>query len=376
MPFEPAPLSATNIVAGFTPGLPPPIDVVELLPPSSRPLLLAIRQRAEDAMNLVRPLHDRLDELRTERHLLSARLADLRRPRGQGGPGLGDDDTQVIDAKRKLDRVDAEMARLNELIEVRRARSRDISTSVAQIEDWLRIGRPSGTAIIEAREIDAATSVKRGETATTALDRVRRRLRELAADQHRVESAPFPSSYAKARARAAIEQLAERGVPNVSPLVEAGHDIDWPMTMTRLELAAIVGKSGDQIAGRAMGEVVDTMALFAWLHRDALVAKLEAEIGTVADDTAALSPEDREQRLAEIAADRLATERAEAALVRRMQEDGMPVEHRLEADPVAVLCIELVVSSTVSNSEPYGEAAKALAWAGRFIQAEPPGDAT
>src|SRR5689334_2072298 len=100
MPFTPAPPDATNIVAGFSAGLPPPVDAVELLPPSRRAPLFGLRQRAEDATNVLRPLLERLNELRAERHLVTARIADLKRLRGQGGPGLDDDDLSVIDARR------------------------------------------------------------------------------------------------------------------------------------------------------------------------------------------------------------------------------------------------------------------------------------
>lgn len=102
-----------------------------------------------------------------------------------------------------------------------------------------------------------------------------------------------------------------------------------------------------------MAEVIDTMALFAWFHRDALVARLEAEIDTLADDAAALSSQEREQRLAEIAADRLIAERAECALLSRMQADGPPIEHRVEADPRAVLAVELVADET-PVAAPFG----------------------
>ncbi|MGJ5180393.1 hypothetical protein ACQR16_24495 [Bradyrhizobium oligotrophicum] len=358
--FEQAPWDATNIVPGFSPGFPPPLDVVELLPASRQPLLLSLRQRAEDAMNLQRPLFDQLGEARADKHRLNARIAHLKTPRGQGGPGLDDDDVSVIDAARKLAAVDAEMTRLNELLETRQARSRNAGASVTNLEGWLRTGRPGGTAIVPADDIDVASVLKKGETVAAALDRIRRRLRELDADEHRVKSAPIPAAYAKAQARAAIEQLAERGTPDVSALVEAGHAIGWPLTMQRLGLAAIVGKTGDQIVGNAMGEVIDTAALFVWLHRDALVARLEREIDAITDDVAALSPQDRERKLSEIAQDKLAIERSEASLVWSLQRDGLPVEHRTDADPRAVLGVELQVIAKPEGSKPLGMAAKAV----------------
>lgn len=358
-------LNASNIVPGFAVGLPPPVDPVELLPPSRRPLLLSLRQRSEDAQSLVRPLYEQLDELRPEKHLLSARLGELRRARGQGGPGLDDDDVQVRDAQRKLDAVDAEMARLNELVQARQTRSRNIAASVANCEDLLREGRPGGTEIVEAAETDVASVLKKRESPMAVLDGLRLRLRELAADAHRVESAPFPAAHAKARARATIEQLAARGTVDVGPLVEADLDIVWPTSTTRSQLVAVVGRSGDQVAGSALGEQVDAHALAAWLFRDAMIEKVEAEIDLVSDDAAALSREDRQMKLAEIAQNRLSIERQEAALVWRLQGDGLPVEHRPDANPLAVMGIALqVVTAEPERSEPWGQAAAA----GRIVE--------
>ena len=53
----------------------------------------------------------------------------------------------------------------------------------------------------------------------------------------------------------------------------------------------------------------DTIALVAWLHRDLLIKRLDAEIDAEADDPASLSHADREVRAAEAEADLLATER-------------------------------------------------------------------
>ena len=39
-----------------------------------------------------------------------------------------------------------------------------------------------------------------------------------------------PAAHAKARARAVIEQLAERGAADVGPLVEADLEMGWPLT--------------------------------------------------------------------------------------------------------------------------------------------------
>ena len=53
----------------------------------------------------------------------------------------------------------------------------------------------------------------------------------------------------------------------------------------------------------AFAEIPDTVALIAWLHRDALIAALDREIDTEADDKAALSHEARQKAEAEVMGD-------------------------------------------------------------------------
>ena len=69
----------------------------------------------------------------------------------------------------------------------------------------------------------------------------------------------------------------------------------------------------------------DTVALVAWLHKDALIAALDREIASEADDKAALSHEAREKAVAETQADLLAVERDESWFVWQAQSQGLPV---------------------------------------------------
>ena len=84
--------------------------------------------------------------------------------------------------------------------------------------------------------------------------------------------------------------------------------------------------------------------LFAWLHKDALIAALDREIASEADDTAALSHEARQKAEADVLGDLLAVERDECALVWQAQAQGLPVEHRSDINPVALLGLRLVTA--------------------------------
>ena len=63
--------------------------------------------------------------------------------------------------------------------------------------------------------------------------RLRRRVRELHSDLHRVRSAPLPSAYCKQRMRAQIDELAMRGEPSMALLIEHDREIVWPMTLVQ-----------------------------------------------------------------------------------------------------------------------------------------------
>jgi hypothetical protein len=120
--------------------------------------------------------------------------------------------------------------------------------------------------------------VKTEKSLTDAIDRHRRRARELKADLHGITSAPYPASHAKARMREQVEVLAQRGAVNVSQLVEHNGDLEFPTQQT--QVAILNAQPG------AVGfvQVSDTLALLAWTFKDSLLARIDAEVMAEADD--------------------------------------------------------------------------------------------
>lgn len=81
-------------------------------------------------------------------------------------------------------------------------------------------------------------------------------------------------------------------------------------------------------------------ALWCWLHHDEIIARL---IALVPPDTPdALTDTERDQKLAELARERLALERIEEALIRQAEAEGRVVARRPDADPRAILGVEVV----------------------------------
>jgi hypothetical protein len=316
-------------------------DVIDSLPSeASRSRLLALRQRAMDTRSIWLPISDELREQRLDKQRTDVRLRQLTLARGAGGPGLDDNDPQVTDIKRKLARLNAEIARLTTLETSRGDVMNNAAALLRDVEAWLRRGRPDGTQLVEAAPIEINDVLKKGERVHNGIERLGLRIRELNADRHRIESATFPSAACKQRMRAQIESLANRGTPSVDMLIEHDGDIGWPLTMQRLPLIAM-GEQSMQITGSATGETTDVLALFCWLHRPALVKALDGLVDSEADDGNALSVSDREVRLSEIARDRLRIEREEACLVWAAQAQGDGTEFRSDASPQAVLGVEL-----------------------------------
>ncbi|WP_050625650.1 hypothetical protein [Bradyrhizobium viridifuturi] len=170
----------------------------------------------------------------------------------------------------------------------------------------------------------ALPTLRKGETALDAVEARRRRLRELAADASRVNTAPFPSAVAKAKAKERIEALARRGEPDGFLAVERGEAVQWPTTLLRLPDGGAVS-------------VPDVEAWFARIHGKAMLAAEEQAIDACADDAAALTDQQRTEAMAQIRRDMLAVQREEVAFLHQANRAGAALLYRPETDYRALL---------------------------------------
>lgn len=74
-------------------------------------------------------------------------------------------------------------------------------------------------------------------------------------------------------------------------------------------------KGEPAVTGFASGGVLNAFAFLVWLNKAEIIKRLSTEIDEISDDAAALSKEQREIRLSEIAADKLRTARSRCASV-------------------------------------------------------------
>jgi hypothetical protein len=348
----PTQMETSMAAAGFEPGPRDPqpfsvpmslaasYDVIERLPPGAADRLRALRQRFRD-LNLVIPKHDQIHELSTTRIQAEQRLKRLTDHQQNGGFHLDPaTDPRVLEQQRLLDKLTDDLRRLHELSEVRSATWHAASHVLSAVEGWLKDGVPPGVVLLEDIEGKPPQLLK-NETVIDAIERHRRRGRELKADLHRIQSAPYGSAHARAKIKQEIEALATRGVPVVSDVIEHDGSVIWPMQ--RLQ-GAIVNA---QAPSFTVTEVPDVLGLFAAVHKTALLAYVDALVTEEADDAAALSATERETRAAVVVGDLLACEYDEARLVWQAQADKLPCEHRSDCAPQAILQVRLETAPRV-----------------------------
>jgi len=321
--------------------LTPPFDAIELLPAIAADRLRMLRQRALDAHAVIPPFDDLRDANMAKTNAQN-RLTQLQAHPSQAGWNLSENDVRVTTQRKIVDALTAAAARIAALTEQRSTAWRSVTQVVQNVEGWLSDGgRPSGTAL-EVVETPAPT-LQKGETLADAIGRLRQRGGEVRDALNKIESAPFPSAHAKQKMRAQIEALAQAGQPDVAMLVAHDREVEFK---TRRVTSQVHNTTPGVIA---YAEVPDTIALLTWMHRDALIAKLDAEISNAGNDRIALTPETRQLQSAKLQGDLLAVERDECELIWRAQSEGLPIEHRSDISPIVLLGLRLVTAPIVDG---------------------------
>jgi len=303
-------------------------DVIEILPERAHDRLRALRLKSREAHAVIPGFNDRA-EVNGERGDAERRLQQLLAPRSQNGFQLDPTDARVVEQEKLVQKCSDEARRLSELYEVRSEQWRSASRVVQAVEDWLKNGRPQGTVL---QDYDGPEPKPlKGEDILSAIERYRRNGREGKATLHRLRSAPYPSSHVRAKIRQEVQALAVRGTPSVGDAIEHDRSVVWPMQQLQ---GSIINA---QTPSFAVTEVPDVLGLFAAVHETALLAFLDSLVSEESDDASTLSHSDRAAREAEALSDLLACERDESWCVWRAMDDNLPVQHRVDCDPCAIL---------------------------------------
>jgi hypothetical protein len=298
--------------------------------------LRQLRRERDDARVVWRSTSDELHGVRDVKRTAEGRLKELFgsqrnsqwfTPHSLPQRELPDDHPEVIAVRRRLETAEAEIKRLEPVLAARARPLEQLGHLVGSIERY---------CAEKLRQLGAMTLYDGPRPSRTkrdpieAVDRCRQRIAELDDALRRVSSAPWHAAQAKHRARAEIEKLAARGQPSILPLIQTP---DRAVGWRERPIYDMM------IAGRSVAIEGDPAAqpLLFWLHKDAIVAKLEAAIDEAADDDRALTVDERTKQLERIARDKLAAEREEEHAVEQANLAGAHVLRRPDADPRAVL---------------------------------------
>lgn len=267
------------------------------------------------ALTLLLSLQDRAAELRGAKLGVTERLAEAVealhyaeraiRHQEQAPQGRVNHDA-IARLKADLPAKRAERDRLRALDESLGARWGEAKALPARLAEAL--------AGVPAEAIREAPPIRIPKGAT--IDGLRKQIADLAAEAEAVQSAPAPRSDAAKRIAAAVEALAARGARPVDARRRSGD----PARIAD----ALHGDSG--------------LHFLVWAFREEIAAKLIAELPK---DGPTVLTDRQQQRLAELAEERLRLERVEEALVEAAEAEGRTIARRPDASPWAILGVEV-----------------------------------
>jgi hypothetical protein len=256
-------------------------------------------------------------------------LYDKRYPPQETFEGEGGSRKRVPAPDPERDNLVAAVAETTaELAKLQEDQRAVVIPNVDGLDGWLR--SHAGAKFVPA--VYPVAKVGRNESTVAALERIADEQRRLNDEMAVVVNSPRTISEAKAAMRAQVGALTARGRPDTSGLF-GGEAIKWPVLQ-------VPSTSFGAHEYSTFAEIADTLGLFAWAHRDALIAALDEQIeGEGAGDTGALTAEDQASRIRELEAALLVLQRQGEALIERLEGDGIPVR-RSCTDPLVLLGIE------------------------------------
>lgn len=325
-------------------------DLSDLLPPAAKSRFTVLNDAVADDTATGGGFSSQILDKMDDRDRAKKRRGEIKLVH----PNVTDDHDAIREQDRIIADADAALVRLNERAAKHNAIAGPRANLLRVVKGWIR-KTVAGHDIVDVELVDPPKLLK-GETPATAVDRLRRRLRELDSDRRRIEASPFPSSYAKLIAANHIDKLADAAAPVVTNLVEHGggliidgQPIEDPITFATKMVSAQV----DTATGRgvSISEVPDVVGLVAFVCRDLLLAKVGELIDAEAEDKIALTHEQRREQLAVIAADREHVEQEEAHWLWQAFAAGVIVEPRADMAPACFLQVQALKASRSAGTD-------------------------
>jgi hypothetical protein len=302
--------------------------------------LLMVRQNARDAHTRLIPF-DETREAVTEMHQRKNRLQWLTGHRNEGGFELGDTDARVIEASARLEEAEREVKRLQRLDAERSPVYATASRLAARAEREIS-DRPAGTTWRDAEE----PAIPKGDLGE-AIQRQREAIRAKQAEIARIAKAPVTREVAKQHAR---DQLAAMARPPDLSGLKFGRDIVFPIERLQVE----VHNSGGGTVGFAATN--DGSGLVAWLFRDQLLQRIDAEVDKVIGAKEGMTPDERQVVVARLEGELMDLERLDVALTWAAIAQGLAITHREDVSIAALIGVRLVTQPVQSSQSSPGHA--------------------
>lgn len=289
---------------------------------------------ASDAHAIVAATSDAMTEARGRAQTAEARIRQLLTDEHVLSHG-GEKNQTVIAARAQLTNAQEDIARLQARYERAGQRFQRWRAARQSVEEFLA-KLPPDSAL--SQHEPPIVELEPAENPAGALERVRADIDALEADRRRVLAAPLKSAAAVAVIRAELDRLATAGAPSFWRTIEAGLPPEWPTESLRGGITGLLnGGAGGQVSGYAATSAFAALPFIVWLLRDGVEKRLVAELASVANDPAALTAEERSERLIEIADEMLSLERQEAVLMAEVGDAALP---RDRMDPRALLHLD------------------------------------
>jgi hypothetical protein len=310
------------------------------------PRLAGLPKEARDRFQHLRALESRAAALRDglldQRRHVRTELEDAQRELGrfdrehQPDTAFAYEEDAKTGKRKRVPAVFPERVKLVEQINTLKAEMARLDTEAAEtargyttdnILSWLN-GVPATArfAVVAPRFV-----VPHGKTLDDVLDANRQEQAVISERIAELENAQNTVAEAMERIRADVNALAERGRPDISEALFGG-SVRWPM-------AQLVTEVHGEHSHVGTATVKDTLGLFVWLNREAVLKRLEAEVEANGDDQTAVPATDRVRLIAEAKAKLRHLQHVAEAVILRLEASGTLVK-RTCVDPLVLLGLD------------------------------------
>lgn len=306
--------------------LPPPHSLsaaIERLPSVARRKYRALLATADDAALWTRAALEREKQAEESIGDLKRRLSfiDQRTERDR-----------FVEMREEIEALGVEL----EQLKLERSKRNALRGNCEQVISQLNVAIPA-LAGQRLRAVTVSANPNAGETLANAILRTRTEIRQAKSDLHELKSSPLTRPEIEAQLREHVSALVNFGTPKLD--LRAGQvSVFWP------------DKSSFSASDAAPGG--SASAIFSWLFADKIFEALMSGIDDVV--VGGVSAAERIKVGAEIEALIMSLGHTEESLVTTALAAGLEVHRRYDADPMALLGIELI-NVPVVEQEPESE---------------------